>query len=311
VRAFGLSASRVTGNALGLSNTGAPAAAGDKWWGCPAGPGAGGCDAVAGAVELGTPRATAPVAPAVPAPTADALPSATFADPLEGTKVAWGETLAPVVVAADDFGVKSVRLSADGVPIATIGHVPYEFTWTPAYGQIGRTVTLAATVTDSAGQTSVATVHVAVPPVSTSASGSVGGTVPATLALTLGPPVAFGAFVPGLATDYSASTIATVISTAGDAVLSVTDPSPTAPGHLVNGGFALPQALQSRARNPVTQGTAYNFVGASPLNLLSYAAPISNDGVTLDFKQAIGAGDALRTGSYSKTLTFTLSTTTP
>ena len=28
-------------------------------------------------------------------------------------------------------------------------------------------------------------------------------------------------------------------------------------------------------------------------------------------KQAIGATDALRTGAYSKTLTFTLSTTTP
>jgi hypothetical protein len=33
--------------------------------------------------------------------------------------------------------------------------------------------------------------------------------------------------------------------------------------------------------------------------------------VTLSFEQAIGAKDALRTGSYSKTLTFTLSTTTP
>ena len=38
---------------------------------------------------------------------------------------------------------------------------------------------------------------------------------------------------------------------------------------------------------------------------------MSNDGVTITFKQAIGANDALRTGSYAKTLTFTLSTTTP
>jgi hypothetical protein len=29
------------------------------------------------------------------------------------------------------------------------------------------------------------------------------------------------------------------------------------------------------------------------------------------FKQSIGASDALRTGAYSKTLTFTLSTTVP
>ena len=48
-----------------------------------------------------------------------------------------------------------------------------------------------------------------------------------------------------------------------------------------------------------------------PLNLLAYGGPISNDAVTLDFKQSIGAGDPLRTGTYSKTLTFTLSTTTP
>ena len=38
---------------------------------------------------------------------------------------------------------------------------------------------------------------------------------------------------------------------------------------------------------------------------------MSNDAVTLEFKQSIGANDALRTGTYSKTLTFTLSTTTP
>ena len=41
------------------------------------------------------------------------------------------------------------------------------------------------------------------------------------------------------------------------------------------------------------------------------AGPTSNEAVTVDFKQSIGANDALRTGSYSKTLTFTLSTTTP
>ena len=38
---------------------------------------------------------------------------------------------------------------------------------------------------------------------------------------------------------------------------------------------------------------------------------MSNDAVTVTFQQAIASSDALRTGSYSKTLTFTLSTTTP
>ena len=38
---------------------------------------------------------------------------------------------------------------------------------------------------------------------------------------------------------------------------------------------------------------------------------MSNDPVTITFKQHIKATDALRTGTYAKTLTFTLSTTTP
>ena len=38
---------------------------------------------------------------------------------------------------------------------------------------------------------------------------------------------------------------------------------------------------------------------------------MSNDAVTVDYSQAIGANEALRTGPYSKTLTFTLSTTQP
>ena len=62
-----------------------------------------------------------------------------------------------------------------------------------------------------------------------SAGGGVGGTVPATLSLTLGAPAAFGPFTPGLAKDYFATTPATVTSTAGDAALSVSDPSSTTP----------------------------------------------------------------------------------
>jgi hypothetical protein len=79
-----------------------------------------------------------------------------------------------------------------------------------------------------------------------------------------------------------------VISTAGDAALTYSDP-----GHLTNGAFSLPSPLQ------VT------------LSKSTWTAPVSNDPVTIGFKQHIGATDALRTGTYSKTLTFTLSTTTP
>jgi hypothetical protein len=139
----------------------------------------------------------------------------------------------------------------------------------------------------------------------------VGGTVPATLSLSLGAPASFGAFVPGAAKTYTAQTTANVISTAGDALLSVADPSATAPGHLVNGTFSLPSALKASAASPAGTSAAEGAVSGAPLRLLSWANPISNDAVAVTFKQDIGANDALRTGSYSKTLTFTLSTTTP
>ena len=91
------------------------------------------------------------------------------------------------------------------------------------------------------------------------------------------------------------------------------DPSSFGTGHLVNGTFILPEPLQARARNAANTGTAYNNVGssASPLNLLTWNAPVSNDAVTIEYSQLVKSTDALRTGSYSKTLTFTLSTTTP
>jgi len=141
----------------------------------------------------------------------------------------------------------------------------------------------------------------------------VGGEVPATLSLTLGPAVTFGNIVPAVGATYTASTTANVISSAGDALLSVADPSSTNTGHLVNGSFSLPQPLQARARNAANTGTAYNNVGssASPLNLLTWNGPISNDPLSLEFSQRVNANDALRTGTYSKTLTFTLSTTQP
>ena len=93
----------------------------------------------------------------------------------------------------------------------------------------------------------------------------------------------------------------------------VADPDTTAPGRLVNGAFTLAQPVRAAATSPAGTGAALAAVGgsASPTSLLTYAGPVSNDPVTVAFKQAIGAGDALRTGTYSKTLTFTLSTTNP
>ncbi|WP_196807487.1 GH92 family glycosyl hydrolase [Candidatus Solirubrobacter pratensis] len=130
--------------------------------------------------------------------------------------------------------------------------------------------------------------RVAITATETGAGTTVGGDVPATLALTLGAPASFGAFTPGVEQTYSAATTATVTSTAADATLSVSDP-----GHLTDGSFALPDALQ---------------VSMTPS---AWTGPVSNGTSAIAFTQHIGAGDALRTGSYSRTLTFTLATTNP
>ena len=142
---------------------------------------------------------------------------------------------------------------------------------------------------------------------STSVPGDVTGTVPPTLGLEIGRRRRFGAFVPGLARDYTATTAATVLSTAGEAALTVTDPSGTEPGHLVNGAFALPAALQARA----TPDGAFAPVSGVPRTLRTWAAPVSGESSTLEFRQPIAATDPLRSGTYRKTLTFTLATTTP
>ncbi len=127
--------------------------------------------------------------------------------------------------------------------------------------------------------------------------GGVAGTVPATLSLTLGAPASFGAFTPGVARTYESSTTATVVSTAGEATLAVSDLGAN-PGHLVNGAFTLPQPLQAAG-------------SALPATVKTWSGPTSNEAVTVAFSQAIGANDALRTGAYSKALTFTLATTNP
>ena len=90
--------------------------------------------------------------------------------------------------------------------------------------------------------------------------------MPATLSLSMGAPASFGAFTPGVAKDYTATTTATVISTAGDAALTVSDP-----GHLMNGTFALPEPLQVS------------------FSKSAWTAPVSNEAVTVNFKQPIKA----------------------
>ncbi|MDA0136201.1 M12 family metallo-peptidase [Solirubrobacter deserti] len=116
----------------------------------------------------------------------------------------------------------------------------------------------------------------------------VGGTVPATLSLALEPATPLGPFVPGVERDYASSSKAKVISTAGDAKLTVSEP-----GHLTNGAFSLAEPLRVA------------------FSKSEWTGPVSNDTVDITYNQLIKRTDPLRTGTYSKTLTFTLSTTNP
>jgi predicted alpha-1,2-mannosidase len=170
----------------------------------------------------------------------------------------------------------------DGTPSCTVDGAPLPVdraTWTATVGaSASHTVTCTAT---NAFGTSASASDTTWP------STTVGGTVPATLSLTLGGAASFGAFTPGVDRTYSASTTANVISTAGDAALSVSS------GRLTNGAFSLAEP-----------------VAVTP-EKTAWTGPVSNDSFAIGFKQHIGAGEALRTGGYSTTLTFTLSTTSP
>lgn len=140
----------------------------------------------------------------------------------------------------------------------------------------------------------------------------VGGSVSPTLQLSLGSlSTSLGTFVPGSAADYTTSVAATVTSTGGDATLSVLDPSATSPGHLVNGAFSLLSPLQVRATRSGGPVSPFSPLGTGTVSLLGYTGPVSNDPVTIAFKQSIGASEPLRTGTYTKTLLFTASTLTP
>jgi hypothetical protein len=145
------------------------------------------------------------------------------------------------------------------------------------------------------------------------------GTVPSTLAVAVGTAApSLGAFEPGTATTYSAVLAATLTTTAQSSTLTAADTSPTFPGHVVNGApggpYALAQGLQVGATDPAStagSGTFEDLATANPATLLSFTAPASDDPVSITFRQPIAATDPLRTGAYTKTITFTLSTSTP
>jgi hypothetical protein len=175
------------------------------------------------------------------------------------------------------------------------------------------------TATDSAGNITTKTINYKINSVDFPVTVS-GGSVEPTLGLSLQTPpsgTTFGAFTPGLAKTYESNLTASVTSNLANTTLSVYDPATTNTGRLVNGTRALtsPLSIALVPGNSSQQATALagGPVGgaAAPTPLFSYSAPQTNRTATLLLSQAIASNETLVAGTYSKTLTFTMSTTAP
>ena len=164
--------------------------------------------------------------------------------------------LSPQTVTWDVAGTDQPPVSVSQVKISlsTDGGITYPYVLADAAPNTGSARVVLPNVTAAAARFKVEAVGnvffdishqaFAIVPAPTT---TVSGTVPATLALSLGASSPLGPFVPGATKDYDASSTANVTSTAGDAALSVSDPDTSHPGHLVNGGFFLPSALLAGA----------------------------------------------------------------
>lgn len=190
---FSITESEIVGNGFGLFNAdvanaevrkGAPAQAAGNWWGTGGTPILGPTATVAipgppqethyeegisgedgegnPSVVFGPVAGSAPVVAPPPALLPDSAPVGGFVNPGDGEAVDPGTTLEPVVLAEDDYGIRSVSLTADGAPVGARMEAPYAFSWTPSAADAGRTVMLKATITDSSGQTQTSPISVPV-----------------------------------------------------------------------------------------------------------------------------------------------------
>jgi hypothetical protein len=222
-------------------------------------------------------------------------PTINIASPTDGAQFTQGQVVNASYSCTDTDGVATCAGPvASDMPLSTSTIGPNTFR---------------VTATDSLGNSSEMVVNYSVV---SETPGDVGGETPATLQLTLGAAPTFSPFIPGVAESYTTGTTATVVSTATNATLSVADASAEHTGHLVNGTYFLPATLEVGAAHAGSEVASTAPVGgsAAPTNILSWG-DIANETITLMFKQNIAVTDALRTGAYAKSLTFTLSTTNP
>jgi hypothetical protein len=133
----------------------------------------------------------------------------------------------------------------------------------------------------------------------------------ADLSLSVLPAAPLGPFLPGVAADYTTSAVATVTTPTPNATLTIVDASGVGvPGELYNqtGAVSLDAPLQASGSSsaPGATGNPFGPIGPTQLTLVTYSPPVTGDPVTIDLMQPIGASEALRSGTYSKTVTLTL-----
>jgi len=127
--------------------------------------------------------------------------------------------------------------------------------------------------------------------------------------------VNLGHFIPAEAKTYTNTCNVTATDTDAASRLTAEDASATDTGHLVQGNYDLPDLLEVQAaaeERGITTGvqTLATSLG-HPQTLLNFAEPFADNLLTVKFTQKIGKKDPLHTGVYAKTITLTLSTTTP
>jgi len=208
-------------------------------------------------------------------------------------------------------GVASTQYMIDGGSWQTYG-APFQITAPGGHTVQYRSTDVAGNV-ESTKSASIAVYSSQDPPANV--TGIVYGTLGVTVSGSSLP--SLGSFVPNSATTYTTTLSASITSTAGSATLTAQDPSAASTGYLVNNSVGGPYALLSPLHINATDGgtnpsTGYQVLtSGNAMLLLSYSAPVSNDPVTIGFQQAIGLVEPLRSGTYSKAITLTLTTNNP
>jgi hypothetical protein len=127
--------------------------------------------------------------------------------------------------------------------------------------------------------------------------------------------VNLGHFIPAEAKTYTNTCNVTATDTDAASRLTAEDASATDTGHLVQGIYDLPDLLEVQAsaeeRGSTTGVQTLATSLGHPQTLLNFAEPFADNLLTVKFTQKIGKKDPLHTGVYAKTITLTLSTTTP